>query len=101
MGVKAYVCKRSGVQELENTIFAALEGKLYVDKRVERGLKNGKDMGGLLTRREREIFTLAKSGLSNSEIAAELGLNQRTVENIISGVYEKTGISSRLELLRL
>jgi NarL family two-component system response regulator LiaR len=101
MGVKAYVCKRSGVQELENAIFAALEGKLYVDERVERGLKNGKDVYGLLTKREREIFTLAKSGLSNSEIAAELGLNQRTVENIISGVYEKTGISSRLELLRL
>ena len=101
MGVKAYVCKRSNVPELEKAILAALEGKLYVDNRVESSLKKGKGVYGLLTKREKEIFTLAKSGLSNSQIAAELGITQRTVENIISQVYDKTGINSRLELLKL
>ena len=101
MGVRAYVCKRSNVPELERAILWALEGKLYIDGRVESSLQKGKDVYGLLTKREKEIFALAKSGLSNKQIAAQLGINCHTVENIMSCVYDKTGIDSRLELYRL
>jgi DNA-binding NarL/FixJ family response regulator len=101
MGVRAYVCKRSNVPELERAILSALEGKLYIDGRVESSLQKGKDVYGLLTKREKDIFTLAKSGLSNKQIAARLGINYHTVENIMSCVYDKTGIDSRLELHRL
>jgi NarL family two-component system response regulator LiaR len=101
MGARAYVCKRSNVPELEKAILSALEGKLYIDNRVESSLKKGKGVYDLLTKREKEIFALAKSGLSNKQIAARLGISYHTVENIISLVYDKTGISSRLELYRL
>jgi NarL family two-component system response regulator LiaR len=101
MGVRAYVCKRSNVPELEKAILSALEGKVYIDGRVESSLKKGKDVYGLLTKREREIFTLVKSGLSNKQIAARLGISCHTVENIMCCVYDKTGIDSRLELHKL
>jgi DNA-binding NarL/FixJ family response regulator len=54
-----------------------------------------------LTKRETEILSLVKNGLSNNQIANDLGLSRRTVENILSCVYNKTGIKSRLELERL
>ena len=101
MGARAYICKRSNVPELEKAILLALEGKLYIDDRVESSLQKVKNVYGLLTKREKEIFTLAKIGLSNKQIAARLGISHRTVENIMSIVYDKTGIDSRLELYRL
>ena len=101
MGVRAYVCKRSNVPELEKALLSALNGKVYIDDRVESRLQKARDVYGLLTKREKEIFTLVKSGLSNKQIAAQLGITCHTVENIMSCVYDKTGIDSRLELFKL
>jgi len=101
MGVRAFVCKRSNVPELEKALLSALKGKVYIDDRVESRLQKARDVYGLLTKREKEIFTLVKSGLSNKQIAAQLGITCHTVENIMSCVYDKTGIDSRLELFKL
>ena len=101
MGVRAYVCKRSNVPELEKALLSALNGKVYIDDRIESRLQKARDVYGLLTKREKEIFTLVKNGLSNKQIAARLGITCHTVENIISCVYDKTGIDSRLELFKL
>jgi DNA-binding CsgD family transcriptional regulator len=51
-----------------------------------------------LTAREREVASLAASGLSNREITERLVLSVRTVENQLQRVYEKLGIRSRAEL---
>ncbi|MFE5407370.1 LuxR C-terminal-related transcriptional regulator [Microbacterium sp. NPDC056569] len=54
-----------------------------------------------LTRREREIATLAADGASSKDIAAKLFLSTRTVDNHLQSVYGKLGISGRHELARL
>jgi len=54
-----------------------------------------------LTRREREIASLASAGSSSKEIAAKLFLSTRTVDNHLQSVYGKLGISGRHELARL
>jgi DNA-binding NarL/FixJ family response regulator len=54
-----------------------------------------------LTRRETDIFTLVKDGLSNQQIAEKLSISRRTVENILHCIYDKTGIPSRLELQKM
>jgi len=51
-----------------------------------------------LTRREREIATLAASGLSNQEIAARLGVGVRTVEGHLLRATTKLGVRGRSEL---
>ncbi|MBM7517774.1 helix-turn-helix transcriptional regulator [Nocardioides nitrophenolicus] len=51
-----------------------------------------------LTPREREIATLAGAGATSKEIAAQLFLSSRTVDNHLQSVYTKLGISGRQEL---
>ncbi|NHC14301.1 AAA family ATPase [Motilibacter deserti] len=51
-----------------------------------------------LTGREREIALLAAKGLRSGDIAAQLVLSPRTVENHLNRAYQKLGISTRAEL---
>lgn len=53
---------------------------------------------GTLTRREREIAELAKTGLTSKEIAARLMVSPRTVDDHLSRVYRKLGVTSRTAL---
>jgi DNA-binding CsgD family transcriptional regulator len=53
---------------------------------------------GRLTPAEREVAQRAAAGRTNKEIAEELFLSVRTVENHLHGVYTKLGISGRSEL---
>jgi pimeloyl-ACP methyl ester carboxylesterase len=48
-----------------------------------------------LTRREREILELLAHGLDNLQIAARLGLSEKTVRNNITPILEKLGVESR------
>jgi DNA-binding NarL/FixJ family response regulator len=56
------------------------------------------DTRARLTTAEHETALLAAGGRSNKEIAEELILSVRTIENRLQHVYEKLGISSRREL---
>jgi DNA-binding NarL/FixJ family response regulator len=53
-----------------------------------------------LTPQERQIGRLARNGLSNPEIGAQLFLSPRTVEWHLRNVYTKLGIRSRRDLWR-
>jgi DNA-binding CsgD family transcriptional regulator len=52
-----------------------------------------------VTAREREIATLLAQGLTNSEIADALVLSPYTVQDHVKNLFEKTGVSSRQELV--
>jgi DNA-binding CsgD family transcriptional regulator len=53
----------------------------------------------LLTKREEDVVKLVVEGLSNRETGQRLGLTEHTVSNYLFRVYEKLGISSRVELV--
>lgn len=53
----------------------------------------------LLTARERELLELMARGLSNSAIAAELGVQTKTVRNHSSHIFDKLGVHSRAEAI--
>ena len=53
-----------------------------------------------LTRREFEIATLATDRKTNREIAAELFLSLKTVESHMRHIFQKLGVSSRVEVAR-
>jgi len=100
-GVKAYVCKHRSEEELEKALLTVLRGELSIDESVKPGLQKVTEPNKLLTSREAEVLALVVNGLSNKRIAADLGISQRTVENILSCIYFKTGISSRAELQKM
>lgn len=54
-----------------------------------------------LTKRERDVLLLAVEGLSNREIARQLGISYRTVEVYKAGVMHKTGAATLVDLVRL
>jgi DNA-binding NarL/FixJ family response regulator len=53
----------------------------------------------LLSKRELEVVRCLAEGLTNREIADRLALSQHTVKNYLFRIFEKTGVSNRLELL--
>lgn len=54
-----------------------------------------------LTRREQQLVELISRGLTNKEIAVELGLSEQTVKNHIHRVLRKVGVSDRLEAVEM
>ncbi len=55
----------------------------------------------LLSKRERDVVTSLAAGLSNREIGVRLGLSQHTIKNHLLRIFEKLGVSTRVELLSL
>jgi DNA-binding NarL/FixJ family response regulator len=52
-----------------------------------------------LTRREREVALLLGTGMSNKEIARQLGLNDGTVKLYVHSILRKTGARNRYGLI--
>jgi DNA-binding NarL/FixJ family response regulator len=53
----------------------------------------------LLTKRELQVVQSLAEGLTNREIAERLGLSQHTIKNYLFRIFDKVGVSSRIELL--
>ncbi len=51
-----------------------------------------------LSPREREIVNLTAQGFKNSDMAAKLSLSEQTIKNHLHNIFEKLGVSDRLEL---
>jgi DNA-binding NarL/FixJ family response regulator len=51
-----------------------------------------------LTPKEMQIVALIVQGCKNKEIAAQLGTKEQVIKNYLRGIYDKTGVSDRLEL---
>jgi DNA-binding NarL/FixJ family response regulator len=52
-----------------------------------------------LSEREEQVLLLAVQGLSNPEIGRVVGNSENTVKHHMSSVFDKTGMSSRVELV--
>jgi DNA-binding NarL/FixJ family response regulator len=59
------------------------------------------DSGGeaILSKREQDVVRCVAEGLSNREIAASLGLTEHTVKNYLFRIFDKLGVSSRVEVV--
>lgn len=53
----------------------------------------------LLTAREEQVVALVADGLSNREVSVELGLSEHTIKKYLLRIFDKLGISTRVELV--
>jgi DNA-binding NarL/FixJ family response regulator len=53
----------------------------------------------MLSKREQDVVRCVAEGLSNREIASRLGLTEHTVKNYLFRIFDKLGVSSRVEVV--
>jgi DNA-binding NarL/FixJ family response regulator len=101
-GASGYVLKDSEADDVAAAIRAAHRGELQIDPVVARRLMSSlrqarDDSISALTSRELDVLRLVASGEPNKQIAAELGISERTARTHVSRILRKLGLSSRTQ----
>jgi DNA-binding NarL/FixJ family response regulator len=98
-GADAYISKSAAMDEIITAIDAVLSGNTYVNPKYNKIIN--KDIVLKLTSRENEILSHVKRRMTNQQIAEQMGISVRTVENHLVRIYDKTKTKSRAELIEL
>jgi DNA-binding NarL/FixJ family response regulator len=99
-GAKAYVLKDISADGLIQCIHDVLDGKTYLAPAAAAKLAEGVTRVQL-TPRELATLRLLADGRSNKEIASELGISERTVKTHLGHLFEKLGVTSRTEAVKI
>ena len=106
LGVRGAVPKETAPEALVRCIRTVqaggqwLEGQVagrVVERLIAGGGANGRLPNGL-TPREAELVQLVRQGLRNKEVATRLGISEGTVKIHLHRIYEKLGVTGRVEL---
>lgn len=105
-GARGVVLKQAASDTLLEGIRKVYRGEMWIDQRIVAGVMDAMskpDSGGsprraLLTGRELEIVTLVAQGLRNKDISEQLSITEQTVKNHLHNIFDKLGVSDRLEL---
>jgi two-component system, NarL family, nitrate/nitrite response regulator NarL len=107
-GARGVVLKESATRVLYECVRAVAGGQLWIDHEQLAGFLNALDEdrreGQLraprtrLTHRELELVSAIVEGATNKDISRQLGLSEQTVKNHLSNIFDKVGVSNRLEL---
>ncbi len=110
-GARGVFCRLQSIKLLPKCIRTVHEGQIWADARnlafildfitTLKPLRLIKSGGGMarLTPREVEVVHLLAEGLSTREISQKLAVTAHTIRNYLSAIYEKLGVSSRVELV--
>jgi two-component system response regulator NreC len=103
-GALGYVLKHSAGSELVSAVRAAAAGETYLNPKLGAQLAAAPEEApgppDGLSEREVEILRLIGLGHTNTEIAEQLYLSVRTVESHRAHIQQKTGRTTRAELVR-
>jgi DNA-binding NarL/FixJ family response regulator len=99
-GAKAYVLKDISADALIECIHDVLNGKTYLAPAAAAKLAEGVTHVQL-TPRELATLRLIADGKANKEIANELGISERTVKTHLGHLFEKLGVTSRTEAVKI
>jgi two-component system nitrate/nitrite response regulator NarL len=109
LGARGVVVKDSATGLLNRCIRTVVAGKYWIGhegisdlvqalRQLSGTVETSPPPMTLLTSREIEIISAVVEGASNKEIGEHLGLSTQTVKNHMSSIFDKLGVSSRLEL---
>ena len=109
-GATGYLVKSASKAELTDAVRATGDGRAVFTpglaglvlgeyRRIARGPTKGADQPSL-TERETEILRFVAKGLTAKQIAEQLHLSHRTVENHVQATFRKLQLANRVELAR-
>ena len=107
LGARGVVLKQSASELLTRSIHKVADGEIWLDNHltaeVIEAFKKSSESGQrrekpFLSDREREIVQLVAQGFRNREIGEKLFISEQTVKNHIHNIFDKIGVSDRLEL---
>jgi two-component system nitrate/nitrite response regulator NarL len=108
LGARGVVMKESATQLLVKSIHCVLDGQYWVGRDNVSGLIAALQKADIpreapaetyhLTAREREVINAIVEGFTNKEIASRYKISERTVKHHLSNIFDKVGVSNRLEL---
>ena len=105
LGARGVVLKQSATEVLLKSIHRVHAGEIWLDNRMVAEVINAfstteATRGGkpLVSDREKEIVHLVVQGFRNKEIGEKLFISEQTVKNHLHNIFDKLGISDRLEL---
>jgi DNA-binding NarL/FixJ family response regulator len=97
-GASGYLLKHAGPAALLDNVRAALRGEIPLDpSAVDLLTQPAEDPLAELTLREREVLGLIGQGLSNKQIARELGIAEKTVKTHTSNLFAKLRVRDRVQ----
>jgi DNA-binding NarL/FixJ family response regulator len=108
-GARGYVLKESDPDHVVDALRTVAGGGLVLGSRVSAAALAELQRApaylpapfDLLTAREREVVAAVAAGRSNDRIARSLGVSEKTVRNVVSGVLGKVQAADRVELALL
>ncbi len=104
-GAIGYLQKNVTASELGNAIRSAHSGRMTLSQEAVQVLANSTSQtyipGNELTERERDVLKGMVEGLNNNEIAEKLVISLGTVKFHISNIFQKLGVDSRVEAVKL
>ncbi len=107
LGARGVVLKQSASDLLLKSIRKVSDGEIWLDNRMTAevidAFKKSSESGQrrekpLLSDREKEIVQLVAQGFRNREIGEKLFISEQTVKNHLHNIFDKLGVSDRLEL---
>lgn len=100
-GARGYLLKDSSSRELIQAIRSVVAGNLVLRPSIALKLARTQQADDpsteALTERERDVLALLVEGLANAEIAARLGLSERTVTTHVSRILRKLRVENRTQ----
>lgn len=101
LGADGYLLKQAAPNELGEAIHTIARGEMALSPSITRRLmtkmhnqRNNQKVAMLLSERERQVLNLMATGITSKELAQELGLSTKTVENHRSRILAKLGVAN-------
>jgi two-component system, NarL family, nitrate/nitrite response regulator NarL len=103
VGADGFVDKNAAAEDFLEALATASRGEIVMVGPPEewlgdiaQGIERQRQIEPLLTERELQVLSIAAEGLTAREIAAKLGLAERTVTTHLTRIYGKLGVSGRV-----